>query len=154
MKDKAKETTSAPVAIREGYRPGLIGQVVSLHAETYSRLAGFGSPFESKVAAELADFIGRLHHPANGIWYAADDERLLGSITIDGEDLGDGLAHLRWFIVAPGCRGAGLGRRLLQGALDFVDRRNVAETRLWTLKGLDAARSLYERSGFVLAKRI
>lgn len=34
------------VAIGEGYRPGLIGEVVALHARTYSRWAGSGSAFE------------------------------------------------------------------------------------------------------------
>lgn len=153
MSDTADERRpdARPVSISKGYRPGLIGQVVSLHAATYSRLVGFGSTFESKVATELAAFASRLSSPANAIWSASDEDHIIGSIAIDGEDLEDRCAHLRWFIVAPGCRGAGLGRQLLTQALDFVDRQDVAETRLWTLKGLDAARSLYERAGFVLA---
>lgn len=140
-----------PPVIVEGYRPGLIGQVVSLHAETYSRWAGFGSAFESKVAMELGEFVTRLDRPANAIWHVAQNDRILGNIAIDGEDLGDGRAHLRWFIVDPACRGAGLGRRLLDRAMEFADRRQAAETRLWTLKGLEAARALYETAGFVLA---
>lgn len=133
-----------------GYRPGLIGQVVSLHAKTYNHLVGFGSAFECKVASEFAEFVTRLDHSANGLWHAARDDRLLGSIAIDGEDLGENRAHLRWFIVDPTCRGVGLGRRLLSAALDFVDQQPVAGTQLWTLKGLEAARSLYERAGFAL----
>ena len=144
-------TNSAPVSIEEGYRPGLIGQIVSLHAETYSDWAGFGSPFEAKVASELAEFIGRLDRSANGLWHVTEEGRLLGSIAIDGEDLGGGLAHLRWFIVDPRSRGSGIGKRLLARAIDAADQQGFAEIRLWTLKGLDAARTLYERSGFVLA---
>lgn len=143
---------AASPIVGNGYRPGLIGEIVTLHAETYSRLVGFGRAFECKVAAGLAAFIPRLDHPANALWHAADGDHLVGSIAIDGEDLGEGSAHLRWFIVHPAFRGAGLGQRLLGHALDFVDRGEVTETQLWTLKGLDAARALYERAGFVLAE--
>lgn len=140
-----------PMQIIEGYRPGLIGRIVSLHAETYSQWAGFGSPFESKVARELADFVARLDRPANTLWHAAShDQDFLGSIAIDGEDLGDGRAHLRWFIVDPALRSKGVGRQLLQRALAFADNHGFRETHLWTLKGLEAARVLYERSGFTL----
>lgn len=140
------------IVIMEGYRPGLIGEIVTLHALTYSRWAGFGATFESKVASGLAAFIDRLDHLDNAIWHAIDNDRIVGSIAIDGEDLGDGRAHLRWFIVAPSCRGSGLGKALLARALDFVDQRSFKETHLWTLKGLDAARALYERTGFLLAE--
>ncbi|MEM8949512.1 MAG: GNAT family N-acetyltransferase, partial [Pseudomonadota bacterium] len=67
-------------------------------------------------------------------------------------DLGEGLAHLRWFIVNPSHHSLGLGKQLLARAVEFVDERRFAETHLWTLKGLDAARRLYERTGFVLAE--
>ena len=140
------------VTIVDGYRPGVIGQIVALHASTYSEWAGFGASFESKVASGLAAFIDRLDHADNAIWHAVDNDRIVGSIAIDGEDLVGNRAHLRWFIVAPSCRGAGVGKALLSRALDFVDQRPFEETHLWTLKGLDAARALYERSGFILAE--
>ena len=76
----------------------------------------------------------------------------MGSIAIDGEDLGDGIAHLRWFIVSDALRGTGRGRVLLQDALNFCDERGFEETHLWTFEGLDAARRLYEENGFVLAE--
>ncbi len=136
----------------QGYRPGLIGESVRLHAETYSKWAGFGSAFECKVASELAEFIERLGGGNNAIWHTSLEDRLLGSIAIDGEDLEEHRAHLRWFIVDPSCRGTGLGKQLLTDALKFVDDRQFAETHLWTLKGLEAARSLYERSGFNLVQ--
>lgn len=148
----SRPSAAASMPIVDGYRPCLIGEIVTLHAATYSQWAGFGSAFEGKVASGLAEFVTRLDRPANTLLRADRDGRLLGSIAIDGEDLGDGSAHLRWFIVDPACRGTGLGRRLLDRALAFVDRRQVAETRLWTLQGLDAARTLYERAGFTLER--
>ena len=134
----------------QGYSPGIIGQIVTLHAKIYSDWAGFGSAFETKVATELSQFTSRLDHPGNALWHVNSDDHILGSIAIDGEDLGDGIAHLRWFIVAPVARRIGIGRKLLDEALDFVDGRGFQATQLWTLKGLENARSLYERTGFKL----
>jgi ribosomal protein S18 acetylase RimI-like enzyme len=148
--DKTGPPLREDMPIDQGYRPGVIGQVVTLHAETYSDYAGFGRSFEGKVAAELSAFVSRLDHGGNGLWHASSDGAILGSIAIDGEDLGDGRAHLRWFIVAPAARGVGLGQKLLRTALDFVDAHGFRETQLWTLKGLETARALYERAGFKL----
>jgi GNAT superfamily N-acetyltransferase len=78
--------------------------------------------------------------------------KIIGTVAIDGEDLGAGIAHLRWFIVEDGRRGSGTGRRLLEEAVRFCDRNEFSEIQLWTLKGLDAARRLYEAFGFELAE--
>ncbi len=140
----------SPPLIASGYRPGLIGAVTALHARHYAEAAGFGRAFEAIVATGLASFCERLDNPANAIWSVLRDEEILGSVAIDGEDLGHGRAHLRWFILSPALRGAGLGRRLIDCALAFVDARGHQETHLWTFAGLDAARHLYETRGFVL----
>ncbi|MDQ1077841.1 MarR family winged helix-turn-helix transcriptional regulator [Pseudoroseomonas cervicalis] len=141
-----------PVEIVQGYRTGLIAQVTRMHARYYARVAGFRQRFESVVAGGLAEFCNRLGSPRNGIWMAVQQEKILGSVAIDGEDLGQGRAHLRWFIVEDGLRGGGVGRRLLQAALGFVDAQGFGETELWTFGGLVAARHLYEDFGFVLAE--
>ncbi|AVS65408.1 MarR family transcriptional regulator [Paracidovorax avenae] len=140
------------VALCSGYRPGLIARVTEMHALFYAREAGFGQRFESVVAGGLAEFCGRLdtQDPSpSAVWTAEVDGRIAGSVAIDGEDLGPGTAHLRWFIVDDGVRGGGVGRQLLAAALAFVDARPAfAETHLWTFSGLHAARRLYEAQGF------
>ncbi|UFN47743.1 helix-turn-helix domain-containing GNAT family N-acetyltransferase [Roseomonas sp. OT10] len=140
------------IAIVAGHRPGALAACAGLHARHYARTAGFGRAFEALVAAGLAEFSGRLDRPGNGFWLALRGEDVLGTVAIDGEDLGPGLAHLRWFIVAEAARGAGLGRRLLSAALRCVDDGGFRETHLWTFRGLDAARHLYEAAGFALAE--
>ena len=65
----------------------------------------------------------------------------MGSGTFDGS-----------FCLSPNLRGTGIGRALLQAALDFCDERGFAEVHLWTISGLDAARRMYEQNGFVLAE--
>jgi DNA-binding MarR family transcriptional regulator/GNAT superfamily N-acetyltransferase len=135
-----------------GYEPGIVGRVVEMLQLHMHRQYGFGANFESRIAGDLAAFVARLESPANQIWRAEIAGRIVGSISIDGEDLGDGLAHLRWFIVDSGLRGSGIGETLLAAALEFCDRRGCRETQLWTVRGLDAARRLYLKHGFVLAE--
>lgn len=143
------------IEIVAGYRTGLIARITEMHARYYARESGFGQRFESVVAGGLAAFCDRLTHPRNAIWTARDGERIVGSVAIDGEDLGtDGneIAHLRWFIVDDDQRGSGAGKRLLDTALAFADAQGFAQTHLWTFSGLHAARRLYEARGFTLAE--
>jgi len=137
------------VDIRMGYQPGLIARITQMHAVFYAREAGFGQRFESVVAGGLAEFCNRLENPKNAVWTAMQDGQIIGSVAIDGEVMGANIAHLRWFIVDDGLRGAGAGRRLLAAALAFADEKPFAETHLWTFSGLAAARRLYQAHGFV-----
>lgn len=140
---------SAPLDIARGYRPGIIGRIVQMHADYYARLANFGQPFESLVAADMAELMGRLDNPRNEVWVALDGQRIVGSIAIDGEGEG-GEAILRCFILDDSARGKGAGKRLLAQAIKFCDEHGFCATRLWTFKGLDVARKLYEDAGFKL----
>lgn len=138
------------VQLHFGYRPGAIGRVVHLHAQHYSALVGFGLPFESRVARELAQFCERLMPERDGLWLAVQGEQIVGSIAIDGLNADTEGAHLRWFIVDPGLRGTGVGHRLMQTAMDFCAARAFRRTHLSTFEGLHAARHLYEKFGFAL----
>ena len=139
-----------PPEILQGYQSGLIGRIVDMHARFYARTVGFGAYFESLVSTGLADFVRRLPNRRNAIWTATQRGLIVGSVAVDGEDLGENVAHLRWFIVDEGLQGAGTGRRLLARALAFCDSQDFSATRLWTFRGLDAARRLYEDFGFTL----
>lgn len=151
-RDNSEVRTSDPLVIHTGYLPGMIGRITEMHANFYSRHSGFGRFFESKVAAGLAEFAGRLDEDSNRIWLAVQNGRIVGSVAIDGQDLGNNEAHLRWFILDDGCRGGGTGRRLLGEAMAFCDSYGFSAVHLWTYQGLDAARRLYESVGFQLAK--
>lgn len=148
----ASQDASLPVEILTGYRPGIIARVTEMHVLYYARASGFGQVFESVVASGLAEFGYRLDRPGNQIWSAVKGGDVVGSIAIDGDDMGPGIAHLRWFIVGDALRGSGAGKRLLDAALAFVDAHGFAETHLWTFSGLHAARHLYETRGFTLAE--
>lgn len=141
-----------PVRLIEGYQSGLIARITEMNMRYYAREAAFGQRFESVVASGMADLCNRLDNPRNAIWAAMSGDRIVGSIAIDGEDMGDGIAHLRCFIVDDAVRGTGAGRKLLSAALAFVDAHDFAETHLWTFKGLSAARHLYDSLDFELAE--
>lgn len=145
-----KEVAQTPnIEIARGYRTGLIARVTQMHMKYYARESGFGQQFESLVAGGLAEFCNRMEHPKNALWTALRDNDIVGSVAVDGEDIGDGIAHLRWFIVDDTSRGGGVGRKLLTKALAFVDAKGFSETQLSTFSGLTTARHLYESLGFV-----
>jgi len=143
-----QDAAETGLAIVEGYVPGCIGDVASLHARFYSRHWGFGVFFERRVATELASFAASLPDNDKALWLCVENGRCLASLAIDSVPE-QRRAHLRWFIVDESLRGTGVGRILMSRAMRFVDAR-FDETDLWTFKGLDAARHLYESFGFEL----
>lgn len=138
------------IDIVTGYLPGMIGRIAEMHGVYYAKHYDFGYFFEGKVASGLAEFSGRLDAKCNQIWLAVSHGKVVGSVAIDGEDLGNKEAHLRWFILDDSCRGTGIGRRLLQEAMSFCDEQDFDAVQLWTFSGLNAARRLYESFGFRL----
>lgn len=130
----------------------MAGRITEMHGRYYAREHNFGAFFEAKVAAGLADFTGRLGNEGNQIWLAVMNDRIVGSVAIDGEDLGNNEAHLRWFILDDECRGSGLGRKLMAMAMAFCDEQKFSAVQLWTFNKLTAARRLYESFGFELSK--
>lgn len=151
-RDRPLPEAGKRIEIVTGYHPGMIGRIAQMHGEYYARNYHFGHFFEGKVASGVAEFAPRLSAERNQIWLALHNGTIVGSVAIDGEDLGDNQAHLRWFILDDSCRGSGVGRRLLAEAMAFCDRHAFAGVQLWTFSGLNAARKLYESFGFTLSK--
>ena len=137
-----------------GYIPGAIGRITELHATYYSKHAGFGLFFESKVASEMSEFLTRYREKQGGFWVAVAEEQVIGSIAVDGIKARSEGAHIRWFIVAQGYQGQGIGNMLLGEAVDFCRGSGFKRVYLWTFVGLDAARHLYEKHGFVMCREI
>mgnify|MGYP001077014416 FL=1 len=136
-----------------GYVPGAIGRVAELHGRYYHEHWGFGLYFESKVATELSEFLCRFNEARDGFWVASDEEKIVGSIAIDGIHHDSKGAHLRWFVVAPENQGQGIGNILIREAVEFCRRKKFKRVYLWTFVGLDVARHLYEKWGFRLREQ-
>jgi GNAT superfamily N-acetyltransferase len=138
------------LTVQQGYAPGCIGRITELHADYYSRLAGFGLPFEAKVAGGLAAFFEQYQAGRDGIWLAVEGNKIQGSIAIDGSHAEEEGAHLRWFIASEETRGTRIGSRLMDHAMEHCVAQGFRRVYLWTFEGLETARHLYERHGFRL----
>ncbi|MFH0960433.1 MAG: GNAT family N-acetyltransferase [Pseudomonadota bacterium] len=135
-----------------GYYPGSIGRIVLAHALYYYEDWGFDASFEAQVARELGEFIGVFDPIRDGFWTARFNGTFAGSIAINGNSGNPDGARLRWFIVASGFRGMGLGNVLISNAVKFCRETGHKSIFLWTFRGLEAARILYEKNGFTLAQ--
>ncbi|HVS15886.1 MAG TPA: GNAT family N-acetyltransferase [Thermoanaerobaculia bacterium] len=147
----SRETAPADpseIRIGHGFRDGLIGRVVELHALYYAPTWGFGLPMEIAMAQGLAELAGRYDPERDRILWSEVAGRVVGSITVDGQDACERGARIRWFILDTGLHGRGIGGRLVEAALAFCRQRGYPRVHLHTLEGLRAAVTLYRRAGF------
>lgn len=136
---------SGAISIRHELRSGDLGRIVSLHGEAYAPLAGFGLRFEAYVAQTIAEYV--LDNDARGrIWLAEQDGRLIGCTAVALR--GDKASQIRWVVVDPAARGAGLGNELVGRAVDYCKAEARDSIYLFTTDGLAESQSLYEKLGF------
>lgn len=140
-------TSESNIGIRHELRPGDLGMIVHLHGALYAREYGLDITFESYVAKPLAEFA---MHGAGRLWIAEAGDRVVGSIAM--VDAGERVGQLRWFLLVPEVRGKGVGRRLLDLALDYARARGFTRVFLWSFTDLAAALELYERAGFTVTE--
>lgn len=136
--------------ILSGYVAGALGRIVELHGTYYAQYWDLGLYFEAKVATELAAFLSRFDASHDGAWFAQVDDKIVGGIFIDGSRSENEGARLRWFIIDPDYHGQGLGKRLMDRAMEFCHSQGFKRVYLTTFAGLNTARHLYEKHGFQL----
>ena len=136
-----------------GYMPGTIGRITEIEAKYYNSKWGFGRTFEAKIATTLSGFICDFDRDRDGLWTACIDDRVEGSIAVDGREHDTEGAQLRWFFLSPEFRGQGIGDSLIGHAMDFCKQKKYSRVYLWTFEGLTSARRLYEKYGFRLVEQ-
>jgi uncharacterized protein YhfF/GNAT superfamily N-acetyltransferase len=128
--------------------PGALAASATLQTQYYAREHDFGVFFEAGRLADIGAFLARFDSERDGAWVAVDRGAVVGTIVIDGGSTDDvGCAQLRWFIMNDTLRGHGMGRRMMQAAMQFAAAR-YRRVVLGTFSALDAARHLYEAFGF------
>ncbi len=132
------------------YYPGLMSRIIEMQAKYYHKFWNFGLEYEINVAGELATFMSQYKPGKDILLYALTEEKIIGSISINGSDLDRGEAQLRWFIMDDDYIGYGVGAKLMDKALEFCQAQHFKKIFLLTFKGLGMAKNLYERHGFEL----
>ncbi|HET6400089.1 MAG TPA: GNAT family N-acetyltransferase [Candidatus Kapabacteria bacterium] len=132
------------------HRIGDIGWVIYRHALLYAEEYGWNEQFESLVAQGAGRFLKEFDPARERCWIAELDGAFAGSIFLVKDLERENTGKLRFFLVEPGARGIGLGRKLLQECVDFAKSAGYEKIVLWTNDVLHAARHLYEDFGFQL----
>lgn len=141
----SKPSFDRQISMRHDLRPGDVGYITYLHGILYAPEQGWDPTFDAYVAIPLAEF-ARSHESRERIWIVEDGERIVGSIAIVKSS--EGTAQLRWLLLHPEVRGHGIGRRLVEEALDFCRDAGYSSVFLWTVDTLPLAAKLYQSVGF------
>lgn len=151
MSARQPRHASGEVRLRTDLRPGDAGWIVLQHGLVYAREHGFDLTFEAYVAEPLARCV-LAASPRERVWIAERGSEPVGSVAI--VENAPGVAQLRWFLVLPEARGAGIGRRLLDASVEFARGAGYASVHLWTVEALTAAARLYRAAGFERAEAV
>ena len=89
---------------------------------------------------------------AGGIFVAEDEGEILGYITTT-VDRRIGKGRIPNIAIVPEARGKGLGRQLIQHALDYLRREGMAYAMIETMEGNEVGKHLYPACGFTEVAR-
>jgi DNA-binding MarR family transcriptional regulator/GNAT superfamily N-acetyltransferase len=129
---------------------GDYGWAIERHGVIYAREFGWGPRFEGLVA-ELFGKFAMNHDPAREHCWIAElaGERVGCVFVVEREPT---VAQLRCLLVEPKARGHGVGRALVDACISFARKAGYERMMLWTNKGLNSARKIYEAVGFELVE--
>lgn len=141
-------------------RPARMGDptwAMQAQAEVYRDEFGYAPEFEHYLVRGLARYFEGFDARLDRFWVAEATDAVpgdaaasapVGCIAIQHASDRPGWAQLRWYLVLPAHRGAGVGRRLMDEALAFARAAGYEGILLWTVDDLGDAARVYERAGF------
>ena len=113
----------------------------------YADSLPFSLDFQN-FAEELAGLPAPYTPPAGCLLLAREAGTTIGVVAL--KPLAPGIAEIKRLYVVPGARGAGVGRRLAERALEAASAKGYERVRLDTHRpSMEAAMALYRRLGFV-----
>jgi GNAT superfamily N-acetyltransferase len=146
----AGAVASAGATLRDGPRPGDLGELIRLHGVLYAKEHGYSPAFEAYVAKTFSDYAWPLGDRER-LWIVEKDDSILGSIAIVQASPAE--AQLRWLLLDPRLRGFGIGKGLVAEAVEFSRACGYEKVILWTEGSLSAATALYRKAGFILTQQ-
>ncbi|MFD2444157.1 GNAT family N-acetyltransferase [Bacillus sp. CGMCC 1.16607] len=123
--------------------------IIESHYSMYKEEYGYDISFKQFVAKKIQEYIIK-KDPKERIWMIEIDSNLFGSISISKYD--ENTAQLGLFLVDPVLRGTGMGKKLVQTAVDFCVSNSFKKIILWTNDDLKSARHIYGKFGFIKVK--
>lgn len=147
MNRTADERARREVRYRS-HRPGDLGWIVQRHGELYHDSHGWDETFEAMVADIASKFLTGYDPDCERSWIAEVDGTRAGAVVLARRSETTG--QLRLLFVEPWARGLGIGARLVSECVAHARRVGYSTVVLFTVRGLDSARRLYEAEGFRL----
>lgn len=136
----------AGLHLRHQFQPGDLGELIRIHGVQNAVDYGFGPAHEAYCARIAADFILNPHPDRSRLWLVCQADVAVGSVFIVEQP--NAAAQLRLLFVHARLRGLGLGRWLVQSAVEYARLAGFRSVFLWTVRGLDRATSIYQDAGF------
>ncbi|GAB1576649.1 GNAT family N-acetyltransferase [Bordetella petrii] len=126
-------------------QPGDHEWIIAAHGDVYAAEFGFDGRFRDSIADKMQAFLQR-SGPFNGVWVGWVAGQRAASIAVSERP--GGVAFLNFVLVLPQFRGRGIGRAMMQAALDHARAHGSRQVQLETYSCLVDARALYRRLGF------
>lgn len=138
------------IIIRNDLQSGDIGYIIYLHGKIYKQEYDYGIEFETYVAKGLLEFYQNYDPQKDRIWICEHQNKIIGSLVLMHRE--NHSAQLRYFLIHPQFRGLGLGKKLMESFLNFLEEHNYQSCFLWTTEEQKTAAGLYKKSGFILSE--
>ncbi|SEW33531.1 bifunctional helix-turn-helix transcriptional regulator/GNAT family N-acetyltransferase [[Clostridium] fimetarium] len=134
-----------PITIRNFVKDD-IEYLILRHQILYPSEYDLSSVFVNNVNTVIHQFIEHFDASKECILIAEVDGQRLGSIAIAKSDTKT--AQLRFFLLEPEARGKGIGKKLIENALEFCREKGYTHIFLETISRLKTARYIYKSKGF------
>ena len=123
---------------------GDVAGVIALIGRVY---AEYGFVWDPVVEVpDLFDFGGHYDAPAGAFFVVRDDGVVVGSVGVGRVDASTVEVHRLYLDTA--LRGRGIGRALMQAAIEWGRQHGMVRVTLWSDTRFDAAHRLYTAMGF------
>lgn len=127
-----------------------IAWAIQRQVDLYAQERGYLPVFGDYVRESFAPFVGHFDPSRDALWVAESGGRRVGCVGIQHDRQRPGWAKFRWYFVDTPMRGQGVGRALIDAAVEFAREAGYQGIWLLTVDDLADARKQYERHGFQL----